>query len=129
MWFSLVTLFTNVFMSCRLPARPIKHVSFSEHHQPPSSKWRPKNITMKLKSGYNSSPRPAAMSHNQFVNHPKSPQKYTMPPRYAKINQKPNKIQESKNNGSAIVETQSDIKTSNCSCIKNVFFLFIYNLF
>lgn len=67
-----------------MSTKPIKQVSFS-HNQTPSSKWRPKNITVKISSGYNSSPRPAAMSHNQFVNHPKSPQKYMTPPRYAKI--------------------------------------------
>lgn len=62
----------------------MKFVNFAPQQAPPS-KWRPKNGANRLQHGYNSSPRPAAMAHNQFVNHPKSPQRHTLPPRYAKI--------------------------------------------
>lgn len=69
-----------------MPSKSIKHVSFTNQQKRPPSKWRPKNIPMRIKSAYNSSPRPAAMSHNQFINYPKSQQKHhTLPPRYAQI--------------------------------------------
>lgn len=111
----------------RLPARPISHVPFAPH-QPPPSKWRPKNTAIHLKPTYNLSQRPAAMAHNQFIHHPKtSPQKHMMPSRYAKPNRtvvtqqlKPNTNSNNQSDffANRVVEVKID-NNNKCSALKN----------
>lgn len=102
---------------------------------PPSSKWRPKNVA---KPAYNySSPRPAAMAHNQFINHPtRSPPKMAPPPQryhaqqnqYVAAPQPPQSFNTNTSNNnksdffdSRVVEVKKVVNNSSnqCTALKN----------
>lgn len=72
----------HFFSFVRAPSRPIRGNNFT-HYNKPQSKWRPKNYTHRTHHTYQPSTRSPAVSHNQFIHHPKSQNRPNLPPRLA----------------------------------------------